>query len=152
MRYWIPALFFSTVVVLFCCRGRYKKNRIAGTLFVSYVLVVLQTAFFSREPGSRKTISLVPFETWGCTFHMHAFFIENIIMFLPFGVLMPILFPRMRRFSCCVLAGFACSCAIEIAQYLTQRGFLQLDDIMTNTAGTLVGWFIWKVSVRFMIT
>ena len=32
-------------------------------LFISYVFVVSQTAFFSREEGSRKKISLLLFET-----------------------------------------------------------------------------------------
>ena len=29
-------------------------------------------------------------------------------------------------------------------QLITQRGYCQLDDVVTNTAGTLIGWVIWK--------
>ena len=42
----------------------------------------------------------------------------------------------------CVLTGFICSCSIEIAQHITQTGYLQLDDVVTNTTGTLLGWSI----------
>ena len=61
------------------------------------------------------------------------------------SVLLPILFRSFRivRWAC-VLTGFICSCSIEILQHITQTGFLQLDDVVTNTMGTLLGWFIWR--------
>jgi glycopeptide antibiotics resistance protein len=43
-----------------------------------------------------------------------------------------------------MLTGFICSCSIEIVQHITQTGYLQLDDVVTNTMGTLLGWFIWR--------
>lgn len=45
----------------------------------------------------------------------------------------------------CVLAGFFVSCTIEISQLLTQRGYMQIDDVLTNTAGAMAGWLIWKI-------
>ena len=75
---------------------------------------------------------------------MHAMFVENIIMFIPFGVLLPILFIKFRNGWLCVLTGFICSSSIEIVQHITQTGFLQLDDVVTNTTGTLLGWLVWK--------
>lgn len=33
---------------------------------------------------------------------------------------------------------------VEIAQHITQTGYLQLDDVVTNTTGTLLGWSIWR--------
>ena len=41
--------------------------------------------------------------------------------------------------------GFLCSCGIELSQLITQRGYCQLDDVVTNTVGMLVGWGIWKM-------
>ena len=51
---------------------------------------------------------------------------------------------QMRKMRSCVLTGFLLSCGIEISQLITQRGYCQLDDVVTNTAGTLIGWTIWK--------
>ena len=84
------------------------------------------------------------FETWGQTSVAHAYFIENIIMLIPFGILAPIVLKQMRKIRLCVLTGFLLSCGIEISQLITQRGYCQLDDVVTNTAGTLIGWTIWK--------
>ena len=76
---------------------------------------------------------------------MHAMFIENIIMFILFGVFLPLLFKKFRNIFLCVLTGFICSCSIEVIQHITQTGYLQVDDVMTNTAGTLIGWMTWKI-------
>ncbi len=65
-------------------------------------------------------------------------------MLIPFGFLAPIVLKQMRKIRFCVLTGFRLSCAIEISQLITQRGYCQLDDVVTNTAGTLIGWVIWK--------
>lgn len=154
----VSAIFISTCIVWIMSRlysKRHEKtgtyNKIPLTLFIAYILTVLQTAFLSREPGSRKGVSLVLFETWGRSFHMHALFVENIIMFIPFGVLLPILFKEFRCGRQCVLMGFLCSCGIEIAQHITQRGYMQLDDVVTNTLGTLIGWSVYKAGMRLGI-
>lgn len=119
----------------------YKKEKVriypSYILFIIYIEILMKTAFFSQEPGSRKQIDLDLFGTWGQTAMAHAYFIENIIMFIPFGLLAPMVFKRMRNVRFCVLIGFLCSCGIEISQLVTQRGFCQLDDVVTNTMGDL---------------
>lgn len=117
-------------------------------LFLIYVAVLLQTAFFSREPGSRSGVDLTLFETWGTTPIEHAYFIENILMYLPFGILAPMIWKRMRNGWWCVLAGGCSSMLLEFCQYLTQRGYCQLDDVLTNTIGAWIGWEIWKTGKR----
>lgn len=148
VSYLIPAIIFSGCVVFAVSWLFGKKStiklRIPFTFFLAYILVIFRIVFFCREPGSRKAISLVLFETWGHTFHMHAMFVENIIMFIPFGVLLPILFRKFKSGWACVLTGFICSCSIEILQHITQTGYLQLDDVVTNTTGMLLGWLIWR--------
>lgn len=152
VSYLIPTIVFSGCIVFAVSllwkkrigHNAKKSKKISFTIFLAYVMIVLHTAFLCREPGSRKNISLVLFETWGRTFHMHAMFIENIIMFIPFGVLLSILFRKFRNGWLCVLSGFICSCSIEVMQHITQTGYLQLDDVVTNTTGTLVGWMVWK--------
>lgn len=32
-----------------------------------------------------------------------------------------------------------------LSQLITQRGYCQLDDVVTNTVGMIVGWGIWKM-------
>lgn len=121
-----------------------KGKRWIYLLLAVYVVVLLETAFFSREPGSRNSVDLTLFQTWGTTPVEHAYFIENIIMYIPFGVLMPMGYEKMQKGWCCVLLGGASSVCLELMQLFTQRGYCQLDDVVTNTAGTFAGWIIWK--------
>ena len=152
ISYLIPAIiitvFLATIYKIYR-RGRVRIT-FASLLLIIYIQVVLQTAFFSREPGSRTQMDLRLFGTWGETPIAYAYFIENIIMFIPFGVLMPMVFKRRKKLRYCVFAGFLFSCIIEISQLITQRGFCQLDDVVTNTVGTLVGWGIWYCGNYFI--
>ena len=144
--YLIPAVIITMAGVLIYKLYKKEKARIlpACILLIIYIEILLQTAFFSREPGSRKGIDLTLFETWGNTAIAHAYVIENIIMFIPFGILSPMVFKRMKKAWFCVLIGCIFSCGIEISQLITGRGYCQLDDVVTNTVGTLVGWGIWR--------
>ena len=135
------------VVIYKLCRGKKARVSISFVLFLVYMQVLWRMAFFSREPGSRQGIDMDLFSTWGQTATTHAYFIENIMMFLPFGLLVPMAFRKLQNGLVCVTAGFLCSCLIEISQLVTQRGFCQLDDVVTNTLGTLVGWLVWKIMI-----
>lgn len=121
---------------------------IAFFLCIVYFSVTLQMAFFSREPGSRKSIDLVLFSTWGNTARAHAYVIENIIMFIPFGVLTPALLRPLRHAPLCVLCGFSFSVLLELMQLVTERGHCQIDDVVTNTLGTLIGWALFSLIYR----
>ena len=147
LSYLLPAIVIATMGLGVYKMWRKEKVKIvpASVLLIIYIEILMQTAFFSREPGSRKQIELNLFGTWGETSVAHAYFVENIIMFIPFGVLVPMVFKQMQKMRICVLVGFLFSCVIEISQLITRRGFCQLDDIVTNTAGTMLGWLIWKL-------
>ena len=122
---------WKQILIWFCC--------------TVYIYVLLNMVFFSREPGSRTTVNMQLFGTWGDTAKRRRFVIENIILFLPYGFLFPAVFPFLRKGVWCILIGCLCSMGIEWIQYMTQRGHCQLDDIVMNTAGALLGWLVYKV-------
>ena len=65
----------------------------------------------------------------------------NILLFLPLGFLLPLLWKLMFSFKKTVLAGFTVSVLIEILQILTWRA-TDINDVIANTAGTLFGYLI----------
>lgn len=122
-----------------------KKRYIPLALFIAYVYTVLVFAFFSREPGSRSSVNLIPGETWGTTLQSHAYVIENVLMTIPLGFFLTVLWPGRsegRTFGKCLSIAFVCSVTLEIAQFLTKRGHCQTDDVLTNVAGALIGYGI----------
>ncbi len=134
----------------YCGKNPSKQNR-KWILFlcITYITVLLQLAIFSREPGSRIGVDLGLFATWGNSTMSQAYFIENIIMFLPFGILFPLGFNKFKIGRYCVMIGFLFSVCLELLQFLTKRGYCQLDDIVTNTFGTVLGWGIYRLGVYF---
>lgn len=122
-----------------------KKRVMLLYLCVVYGTVLLETAFFSREPGSRIGVNMELFGTWGETAASKGYVIENILMFIPFGILFPACFRFLKNGFVCVAAACLTSVAIETAQYLTGRGFCQLDDVVMNVLGTTLGWLLYRI-------
>ena len=71
-----------------------------------YETVVWIQAFFSRESGSRTGIDWQLFETWGRTWQSRAYMVENVIMFLPLGVLLPLAERRCAKWWKMLLMNF----------------------------------------------
>lgn len=121
------------------------KRRWILFLCVVYITVLLNLTYFSREPGSRIGVTMEIFDTWGTTAREHAFFIENILLFIPFGILFPLAFPPLRKPQFCIMEGFFFSVFLELIQFVTGRGYCQLDDVVTNTLGALIGWGCYRL-------
>lgn len=120
-------------------------------LALVYMVVLARTVYFSRPFFSRNEVNLKLIGTWGTTPQSHAYVAENLILFIPFGILLPICFSKARKGSICIISGCIFSIFIETLQWLTKRGYCQLDDIIMNTLGTALGWgiyCIWKIVRR----
>lgn len=65
--------------------------------------------------------------------------ILNILLFVPLGVILPILWDRFRIQKNTILFGFCTSLAIELLQILTFRA-TDVNDLITNTLGTYLGF------------
>ncbi len=63
----------------------------------------------------------------------------NILLYIPMGYLLPFVWKEMRHIWVITLAGFLCSCATELAQLYFRIGYFQVDDIVCNTVGTMIG-------------
>ena len=113
-----------------------------GENIVIYIVVVLMTVFFSRELGSREGIDMRILGTWGITMQDPAWVIENVLLFIPLGLLLPFWFPTGRK-GIVIIVGLVCSIGIEVTQLVTGYGFCQLDDVIMNTAGTSVGYLLY---------
>jgi glycopeptide antibiotics resistance protein len=69
--------------------------------------------------------------------------ILNIILFVPMGFLVPAVWKNYRSIKTMFFMGLALSVSIEILQIFTFR-LTDIDDLITNTAGTVIGYYIGK--------
>ena len=120
----------------------------AITAFIMYFVIMLFITFLSRESGSRIGVDLELFSTWGINTRNNAYVIENILLFIPYGFLCAWVFKAARKFLPCTLIGMVTSLGVECLQLVTERGYFQIDDIITNTLGTVVGYIIFRYSCQ----
>lgn len=118
-------------------------------LFAAYMYTLLQQTYFSRPPGSRSTVSLIFGETWQGSIQSKAYVIENILMMIPFGFLLPGILKPAENIFCCIPLGFFFSVNLEYAQFLSRRGHMQVDDVVMNVIGTVIGYLLF-ISVKLL--
>lgn len=76
----------------------------------------------------------------------------NILLFIPLGYFLPLLFGRFRRFSHAACALLAATLTVELAQLLLSSVVFHyvyksfdVDDIFLNLAGGLIGYGVFKL-------
>lgn len=112
-------------------------------LLAFYIAMVVNIALISREPGSRiGAIDWAPFSTFTRN-TPKVYFFENIVMFIPMGILLPMFFGFESKFRYALPSFVLLSVSIETVQLLTERGYCQLEDVITNTVGGLIGFAIY---------
>ncbi len=67
----------------------------------------------------------------------------NILIFVPFGFLLPTLSRKLRGFFRVVLSGFELSLVVECVQLFTRTGSFDVDDLLLNTIGSVFGYLIY---------
>lgn len=124
--------------------------RVAALAYVVMLAVVTLapihwTLGLSRAPRNYEP-QLVPFGGIRGDFHNSpvealAELVGNVLLFAPFGFLLPLLVPAMRRWWRVLAAGAAVSLAIELSQ-LAWPGVRKasVNDVWTNALGALLGF------------
>ena len=97
-----------------------------------------------------KTANLKPFSTIKLMYrgkYMHTDFQYknlggNLLGFVPLGIFLPLLFRRLRLFPAVIAVVFMVSLGYEVIQLCTGLGVFDVDDLILNTAGGMIGFII----------
>ena len=71
----------------------------------------------------------------------------NVVLFVPLGLALPVLWEKYRKGKATAIFGFGMSLTIELLQMFTFRA-TDINDLMTNTFGTLLGWLLGRWLVK----
>ena len=63
----------------------------------------------------------------------------NVVMFIPFGFLGWI-FPKLNNLKNLIITFVSVIVIVEALQYFSRLGVFDVDDILLNTFGVLLGW------------
>jgi glycopeptide antibiotics resistance protein len=127
-----------TITILFL----YAVGVIALTVFP---IRVHSAAYWADEPWSTM-IHWRPGDVDGPSFLL------NVIMFIPLGVLLPLLWPvldTVRRLATCAAAASLCIELIQLVLGLTlgSRRTVDVNDLIANTGGALIGLLILRLAL-----
>lgn len=125
-----------------------KRYYVLSIVFSFYIMAV----FYVTNPGTiydavtlkyerlLKHVNLIPFSNRIDV----AGYLLNIVMFIPLGFLVPLIWKKAGKPRYIILTGFAFSLLIELSQLLNSRG-TDVDDLILNTLGGVVGFLLYKV-------
>lgn len=72
----------------------------------------------------------------------------NIVVFVPFGLLLPYVQKGAAKFPVLLLNAFLFVLGIEVFQLFSAFGAFDVDDILLNCFGASMGWVIYRVWER----
>ena len=72
--------------------------------------------------------------------------VGNLVLLLPVGLLAPIAFPALNGWIRIFLVALALSVAIEVAQLWIPNRMPDVDDVLLNVAGAMLGYAILSVA------
>ena len=75
----------------------------------------------------------------------------NFAMFIPTGIMVPLIYKKISTFGKVTLTGFLLSLTIEILQLPFAVRATDVDDLILNTAGCMVGFWIYAL-VRWIVS
>lgn len=135
---------------------------VTGTLFFLYILVLIDITMFPIEIGYTgkryMSYNIVPFKSIYGLLH-HSWYmvpfrnlVGIILLFAPLGLFVPIKWRKINKLRKMILIGFFISLFIETLQLSVLHRSADIDDIILNTIGTVIGYlafhFVKKLLMR----
>ncbi|MFZ5966419.1 MAG: VanZ family protein [Bacillota bacterium] len=128
-------------------------RRSATTILIGYSLLLSYWMLwgFGRRVHSEYMYNLKPLSTIKhfmqiSSFNSNTWMINlagNIGVFVPFGVLIPLIFGK--KYTKLVIIFLSGLSILEILQLITRRGSFDIDDFILNTLGATIGYGIYRI-------
>ena len=128
-----------------------KMKLLSVVILVTYYSFVLLSTVFSRTDFQGSSVELEPYmyNIIVNNDYSNIVFEEiliNIIMFIPIGVLLGLI-KRMNIIRLCLLS-ICLSGFIELLQFICQKGICEINDLIHNTIGCVIGYGIMSVFIK----
>lgn len=136
-----------------------KIQIVSAALFLFYLVCLTYFLFFAESLGRSYTEREY-------TYNLHLFkeivrfwsyreelgtaavlanIVGNVVCFIPFGAILPVLNRKARNFFLILALCFEFSLLVECAQLISKVGSFDVDDLFLNTLGGILGFFIFTV-------
>ncbi|MBE5938626.1 MAG: VanZ family protein [Lachnospiraceae bacterium] len=148
-----------TIVILRVFKIKVPLSDVLSAMVLAvYVSIILQLTLVCRADNSRIGIELDIFHglmgpNSDFRWLMIAYVVLNCLLFVPFGFVISLFsFINERekgiQFIAVLLISLTCSLIIECVQLMTGRGYYELQDLVFNTLGGVIGWGVFQIIYR----
>lgn len=134
------------IIPVFCIYKRIfihsAKRTTVYIIFGLYLAEVLSLVGFPNIRGLTvdPTVNPIPFADMVSDLANAAL---NVLLFIPFGFFLPILWDSFRSLKRSAAAGAVTAGVVEVSQIFTYRT-TDINDLITNVLGTVIGYFAAK--------
>ena len=130
-------------------------SKVYQLLFWGYSTVLIWELFLGkyRSHGGPRRYNLAPLKTIAGYIENYKGYgasvllinlVGNIVAFMPLGFLLPLVFKRTNRFTVITQITLLTSITAEICQVIFNVGGLDIDDVLLNTIGGVLGYLIYR--------
>ena len=127
------------------------EKTLSSTLLVLYIITLIWVVLFKLQfdistiiHRHQRSFNLIPF-----SYPSKAEIILNFLFFIPFGVLLNVVFKKPGFFSK-LLFILAFSVTVELLQYIFSIGVTDITDLITNGMGGLLGLILYMMFNAFI--
>lgn len=128
-----------------------KKSVVKKILFVAYTIFIVWYTLLIREPRGLERV-FKPELFWAIRAWIGnptvvnkveaVQYVQNILFFIPYGLL----FPWKDNWKRVFVTALVLSVSIELSQFIFNLGWCEVDDVISNTLGAMIGWgVLWKI-------
>lgn len=154
-------IWIAVRVIVWIRRGRidWKREAMLLLMYVNLAVIIRFTFFpLKHEDGMIQPLlfdaskilpfhlQLVPFKRFFEYKSLKEILVNvggNFAMFIPTGIILPILYKKLDSFWGTVGMGALISLIIELLQLLLYTRYTSIDDVIINTLGTAAGYGIY---------
>ena len=160
LDYIVRAMFLLSLLWSFL--GGFIKQKLQKTflwkvgnalIFIGIFVVIICMTLCTRSGGGTEVI-LIPFHSFveaRTQPEMYRSMLMNVFLFFPIGLSFPNILPEKGKHPVLIAIGFAFlfSFGIEFLQYQYHLGRAEIDDVLCNTFGCILGTLSYKAEKRF---
>jgi glycopeptide antibiotics resistance protein len=156
----IPWMIYRIIILSYKKQFSFKTEFIKAIFYFSIIFIYYLTIFpfpffvYPHEMGnSFQHINLVPFSSiYGSLTHFY-YMVPirniggNILLFMPLGFAIPLRF-KVDKLWKVMLIGFFTSLAVEVVQLFISIRSFDVDDLILNTVGTIMGLSVYQILIK----
>lgn len=130
-----------------------------GDMGFAYAWERIRSTLEMRREYGNWNLNLVPFATlkdtlvsyqkygWGSLSFRTAFY--NVFFFAPLGLLLPLIMKKPSTWKALSIA-LSIILVVEVTQLVTGLGMFDIDDVLLNMTGSLIGLIFYFIAIRLL--